>query len=471
MTSRASALACVATLASGCGAEPVQARAIWVDDFGGEGHRRIHVYDRGELRDFEVLGQSEPVERVQLDPYGRGVLVRSGDRSGAWFDFDDGRRLPLLLPPTPFEGDTIVEFADRALTWIDPVDGGLVVVPLAPGLALARREDGTVAPLTRDTSLRWTVAAARAPVVFAAGVGRASFHRYPTRVDQPLVIALEAQAVGLGALPDSVIEARECVEELGCYASVSVSPEGELAIFADAEQGPWELFDRRSPSTAGPLTLPPSLAEAQTNHDLRLLQVLDREVSIWIGPGQLHRFDRARDRVDSLPTIFVPPMYWSTAAEGRAAILSSSAGPVYRADLDGVRALSVEITVCNNPSAPVVSPDGRFVAWTCTEYGDDLTAEAGVVVRVSASGLERYVGVAMATLAIDDDGDLLLYSVESTSDGLDAVGTTSVPQTLFSLAADGTLTRVDELEPAPSPVLLGNELAAYIQGVALAEGS
>jgi hypothetical protein len=343
-----------------------------------------------------------------------------------------------------------------------------VVVPLAPGLALTRGDDGSVEPLRRGPAPRWMVTAAHAPIVFAAGKqnGAASFFRYPTRSEQPLVIALEAEAEGL-SLPDTPIVSRTCLSALDCFSMLSLAPEGELAMFSGGKQGPWSLFDRRSPGTAGPLELPQRLNDAQVDGDLRLLAVLDRAVSIWIGAGQLYRYDRTRAQVDNLPMFLDPPIHWTTAEQGRALILSSGSGPVYRADLDELRAISLETTMCANPRESVVSPNGRWVAWTCTELGPDFTAQSGAVVRVSTFGLERYVGVPMTTLAIDDDGDVLLYSFVSSYDGLEVVGSSSVPQTLFVLSGDGTLTRVDELEPGPAPVLDGGSLATYIQGVAL----
>lgn len=476
MTSRASACAWLLALLSGCGAEPVEARAIWVDDFGGAGHRRIHVYDRGEFEQFEVLGVGGPVERVQLDPSGRGVLVRSGERAAAWFDLDDGRRLPLLLPPSQPSsqlggGQPRYQFADRALTWIDSTEGSLLVVPLAPNLALDRRDDGTIVPLTRAGPLRWLLPAERAPVVLAAGVkgGRASFLRYPTEAEQALAVVVEAEAEGL-SLPLSVEQSRRCAELLDCWTLVAVEPEAELAITSSSRDGPWQLFDRRAPALAGPLELPERLAEGAAKQRLRLLKVLDRSVSIWIGDKQIYRYDRAREQVDSLPVVLAPSIHWTAAEQGRALILSSSWGPVYRADLAGLQAINVESTTCANPSDPIVSPNGRWLAWTCTELGPEQVASSGVVVRVSSFGLERHVGVPMVVLAIDDDGDLLLYSVASTTTAIDMDGSSTVPRTLFSLSRDGVLTRIDELEPAPTPVLVGNEQAAYIQAVALERG-
>jgi hypothetical protein len=461
-----------ATALAGCGPEPVAARAIWIDDSqAGDGIQRIHVYDRGSIDAFELLGQREPVSRVRLDPRGAGILVRAGDRRGAWFDLDDGRRLPLLLPPAGFGSQPSVDFGPSALTWIDDADGAVTLVPLAPGVELERREDGSVIPLRRGAGFAWTRAAAQAPILFAAGLGggRASFLRYPVTPEQAPGIVLEAEASGL-ALPANPSEVHACATTLSCSVQLAIEPEGELAIFAQDPAGPWQLFERRAAASAGPLILPETLAEAADGPGLRLLAVLDPEVSVWIGAGQLFELERGAGVVRNLPVFGSPPLHWSTADRGRAVILSSSAGPVYRADLTGLRTISVETSSCLVPSEPVVSPDGTWIAWTCVDPDAELVAASGVVVRVSAGGLERFVGVPMATLAIDDDGDLLVYSVQSSLvDQVDGVSPASVPRNLFTLARDGVLTRVDKLEPAPAPVLLGaSERASYIQGVALA---
>ena len=73
----------------------------------------------------------------------------------------------------------------------------------------------------------------------------------------------------------------------------------------------------------------------------------------------------------------------------------------------------------------------------------------------------------MATLAIDDAGDLLVYSVETTqTDVVDGVAPTDRPRSLFVLTHAGTITRVDEFEPAPAAAGTG-EFATYVQAAAL----
>jgi hypothetical protein len=456
-----------------CGGESVAARAIWVDGFAGEDARRIHVYDRGERYTFEVFGESAPKERVRLGPRGRGLIVRAGERRGAWFDLDDGRRLPLLLPPSVAGGTPPVEFAARgdALWWRDEVDDSLTLVPLAPGLALAREEDGSMVPLTEAGALHWARSCPDAPVLLVRETeGDLSFLRYPDDDRDVLGIVREATAEGLPS-PGSPTEAHNCLSATKCFSLVGVEPRGELAILAPGKDGPWYEFDRRAPEIAGELELPEPLASAATTGGgLGLLQVLDRSTSVWLGAGQLYRWDRANASVESVP-LFAQPLFWFSAERGRALVLLSSTGPMYRVDTERLEILNLETTDCTlaPASEPVVSPSGRWAGWTCLDPDSEVSAASGVVVRVSATGLERHVGVPMSALAIDDEGDLLLFSVESIyTDRVDGVAPTSRPRNLFVLSSEGVLTRIDELEPAPTPVLLGSsDIATFIQGAAL----
>ncbi|PRP97414.1 hypothetical protein ENSA5_34520 [Enhygromyxa salina] len=461
---------------SGCGAEPVEARAIWVDVFTGEGSRRIHVYDRGERYDFEVYGETAPQERVRLGPRGRGLVVRAGDYRGAWIGLDDGRRLPLLLPPS-MPGAASFQYAERgdALWWLDDLDASLSLVPLAPGLGLERDVDGSMVPLREPLALSWVVSSVDAPVLFARHAdGGASFLRYPDEPGDALGIVREA-TFSAAPLPGAPTQQRSCQSAIDCWTPVGLEPGGELAITTSDRQS-WQLFERRAPELAGELALPQPLADAVAGGGLGLLQVIDPWVSVWLGAGQLFRWDRRLDIVDSVPVFAAPPLFWFTVERGRALVLLSTTGPTYQVDAEALSVVSLETTDCALApgSAPVVSPSGRWAGWTCLDaqpaVGEpDLGATSGVVVRVSGEGLERFVGVPMSTLAIDDDGDLLLYSIESiVTDQVDGVAAASRPRSLFVLSAQGVLTRIDELEPAPTPVLLeAGEPSAYMQGVAL----
>ncbi len=442
---------------------------MWVDGSADSGTRRIHVYDRGDRYTLTVLGENEPRESLLLDERGRGLLVRDGERGGVWYDLDDGRRLPLQLVQLGVEGPT-VSFTSRgdALWWGDEQAGSLTLVPLADGLALERDADGSVVPLTEPDAIEWAVSSSDAPIVFAkTAEGGARFLRYPDDEHDALALVREAEVSDL-VLPSGTPEpdvADSCSSASQCYTLVGIDPDGER-VMAKPHSGSnvWVEVDRRVPELAGALALPEALASTS---ELQLLALLDRHVSVWIGPGFLYRWDRRTDRVDAEPLFATPPLFWYSVDRGRAVVLLSTSGVMYRVDREEIGILNLETTTCSSVGRPVVSPSGRWAAWTCRDDAVDSPTTSGVIVRVSATGIERHVGIAMATLAIDDAGDLLVYSVESTQpDVVDGVAFTNRPRSLFVLGHSGTISRIDEFEPAPAPIMMG-EFATYVLSAAL----
>ncbi|NVB41261.1 hypothetical protein G6O69_25705 [Pseudenhygromyxa sp. WMMC2535] len=471
------ALLAFALAGSGCGLEGVEARALWLDSTVDGGERRLHVYDRGELWTLDVLGPSAPIEHLRLGPKGRGVLVRAGTRAGAWVDLEDQRRLLLQLPPVTIAGPPRVQLSSSgtALFWIAD-DGGLELVPLAPGLGLERREDDdTIIPLRAEGAYDWAQGASAAPVLLAVGDGatRLELLRYPEQdAEASAELGLGEVAVVEGlSLPVAPSEARSCELLADCGVLVAMDPAGRRVIFADGESGSWQSVDARTPELSGALELPAALVEAGGEGGVGLLHVVDREVSIWQAGGSMHRWDERRGSVDSFPLFVGGPYWWFVADEGEAVVLASIAGPVLRADAEGLEPLSLETSPCTLSGEPVVSPSGTWVAWACFDESASASASftSGALIRVSPSGLERLAGVPMVPLALDDDGALLLHSVQTVYlDLLDGVESQDVPRSLFVLSGDGVLTRVDDLEPAPAPVFPGtSEIGAYIQAVAL----
>jgi hypothetical protein len=360
-----------------------------------------------------------------------------------------------------------VHFSARgdALWWVDEVDGSLRVVPLAPGLALERDDDGSMIPLAEPGGFSWALGSPDAPILLVnLGDGGGALLRYP---DDPRdALALTREAIDPTAtLPPGLVLASDCESLEKCASTVSLSPMGERAIYKVA--GGWDELDASADPPSAPLVLPEALLPPNGN-GANLVQVLDRRHSAWVRPGQLLHWDEATGAVDSVPVFATPPYYWFSADHGHAGVLLATSGPMYRVDADGIEVVTLETTVCNPApgSQPVVSPSGRWAGWTCLDADGEIDAASGVVVRASATGLERHVGVPMSALAIDDDGDLLIYSIESIfTDEVDQVAPTSRPRSLFSLSNGGVLSRIDELEPAPAPVLLGSsDLATYIQG-------
>jgi hypothetical protein len=459
----ARALVCVAQLAcAGCGGGSVEARAVWVDGVAGREARRIHVYDHGERYTLTVLGETDPRESVQLGPRARGVLVRAGQRRGVWLSLEDGRRLPLQLREFDLDG-SLVSFTarDDALWWPDAAQDFMRLVPLGAGIELARADDGSVSALTEPGAIRWAVSSSDAPMLLTKDAdGGARFLRYPDDVHDAVALVREAKVDAL-SLPASPSEAHTCVSAIECHARVAIDPDGERVIASVQLGGPHVEFERRAPELAGELQLPDALASAS------LLQLLDREVSVWVGPGLLHRWDRRTGQIESVPLFATPPLHWFSVARGRAALMVSSSGPMVRIDREEIDIVNLETTVCLPIGAPVVAPNGGWAAWGCRDDTSDAGPTSGVIVRVSAAGIERHVGIAMATLAIDDAGDLLVYSIESTqTDVVDGIAPTDRPRSLFVLTHAGVITRIDEFEPAPAAIGTG-EFATYVQAAAL----
>jgi hypothetical protein len=122
-------------------------------------------------------------------------------------------------------------------------------------------------------------------------------------------------------------------------------------------------------------------------------------------------------------------------------------------DASGSRLLATEQTFCSLRDGLTASPSGNWVVQTCG-HGSLVDAFApvattGSIVRVSSLGLERFFGVSMRVLGIDDEGNVLLYSYKTS----DAQGS---PRSLFVLTGDGQLARVDTLDPTPAAVVLSD---------------
>lgn len=176
---------------------------------------------------------------------------------------------------------------------------------------------------------------------------------------------------------------------------------------------------------------------------------------------RLYLYDLRAEAMQAIPKLARGLSRVEVRDDGRALLHISHQGEVVRIDDDGPRLLSTERGACGVADDVVVSPSGNWVIMTCAAVGGDvLSAGAGgLVLRVSALGLDSLSGIAMRPLAIDDEGNALLYSFDR-----DEVDTTAVPRGLFVLAGDGQLSRIDELEPPPAEVALSHELLGRTMG-------
>ena len=106
----------------------------------------------------------------------------------------------------------------------------------------------------------------------------------------------------------------------------------------------------------------------------------------------------------------------------------------------------------------MASTDGRIAAWTCVLSGDAVLGDApglevGEVIRVSAAGLEKFQGVPMWALAVDDVGDLLMSSRRNVAFSQETQLPAEPPGNLYVLSGEGLLDRIDGLEPNPELIL------------------
>ncbi|WP_434427689.1 hypothetical protein [Nannocystis pusilla] len=165
----------------------------------------------------------------------------------------------------------------------------------------------------------------------------------------------------------------------------------------------------------------------------------------------VRRYDHTSGEHDGRPLIGdTSELFTRASADGRALLFVTTRGAALRVDEARLELLSAEQSPCVGGQPPVASPNARFAAWTCVSDTQDVGGlTAGEIVRVSSAGMERFQGVPMWALAIDDDGDLLLHSRDDQDFSLELLLPPAAPRNLYVLTADGELARVDALEPDP----------------------
>lgn len=497
----------------GCGAPTVAARAVWIgSEHDVDGARTLFAYSAGSLLESHIGPLAEDPEAgqvpllVELEPRGRGVLLRAVDNGwlhelgsgnqlrGGYIDLAHPRALPLRLPA----GREATSFlaSGAGLWWLEACPQALAVVPLAAEVALARDEvDGTIEPLRHvisgagkpvpragctTTSVAYTTASASdaARVFLIATRGQAPDVRAAPEAEIELLAVATAGAGSLtrivrGALPAGHVPVRlpdlRCTGGPACQLA-AVDPDGEGLTFgvygADCRL---LRFDATTGETACAVAAdaPPELSSA------RLIAAISRDHYVFRDGLTLLRHDwRTGEQATRTLPGDVDDAFVRVTADGRVVVIGATSGPALRADVDGLEVLSLEQGVCPSPQPPVISPSGRFVAWTCTlgEQSDDGVvaddepdADAlalGDVLRVSGAGLDRFQGVPMWALAIDDDGDLLLHSRKNPRLDRETLLPPDPPRNLYVLAQDGELARIDGLEPDPERTV-GLNLGTY----------
>jgi hypothetical protein len=234
------------------------------------------------------------------------------------------------------------------------------------------------------------------------------------------------------------------VSDAWCPDRVCISPGGtSLSAQGDnpCEVRWWPWSDADDPMDVEPVTV--TLDEGCTPQtDPHLFAQIAHDVVLLDDERRIFVADLSTGSVQAGPKISDTPSSngFRPVARGRAAVFVSFDARVVRADPSGVQIVSAEAAPCPTAVAAIASPSGRWVLGTCNGDGTFVPAEEGAVYRVSALGLEVYSGITMAPLGIDDAGNGLLYSFDP--DG-------GEPRGLFVLTADGTVARVDDLEPEP----------------------
>lgn len=461
----------------------VDAVVAWIDaDADAQGRRPIRLYDRGELRSARLDPIIADSDTTQIDlavsPTGRGFAVSSTKGGTVWVDLVSGQRGRIGLGPWGELGSAL-GFARSGMAIVRTLAAGPAAgdVLLPIGGATPTPLMLTPPPATSTDGSAWVVRpASDAPVVFVAervgadGVvgGTIAAYAFPG----PHHLGDVHDLVELGR---STMHVRPGVDDPGddahahaltpwCDGGLCVTPDGDAALgtaFDACTLLRWRWGRTGSDGASRPPLEVPLPAECDVIDEPRLLAALsDDLVVLQTGERHLLADLSARGWVE-LPRLGVGSTdAWMVPADrGRAMVFINAGAQVVRMDHHGISLVNGERNDCALHGPPVVSPDGNWVLMTCigdpsgviTEFP---TNELAAVVRVSALGLERYDGLPMAPLAIDDAGNALLYTFDPDDDD-------AKPRGMFVLEGDGRLTRIDDLEPTPAQLGVSGMLEVY----------
>jgi hypothetical protein len=472
----------------GCAQPTVDAVAVWIDDgVDAAGQRPIRIYDRGVHRSIElqpkIASASTDLLRLQVAPGAIGFVASAVDTM--FIDLRDGGRghMNPLAPPLEAELESGFAFTRSGLgiyrEFADEERTAVAFMPTAPGyrdpFVLDLPQSSNPSLITRlcrgsqpQSCMRLRTASA-APVVFAVELGSS-----PTAVNGRIVAWgfpgddrrggstwNELTLLGLGELVSRGVESADSrIDDAWCVDRLCISPEGEAAIgmAADPLTGlllTCELVRWRWDAPREPNTPPvPERIELSPDcpdfEDPWIIAALAPDLVVLDDDDSIHLTDLSTGAWVSTPKLGSSQPTMFPVDGGRAMLFVASNGAVSRADDTGVRIVSAEHTNCAQADT-VVSPDGGWVVQTCLD-DTGLIAEFtpvsdfGSIVRISASGLERYDGIPMRPLAVDDAGNALFFSYDRDDNDRE-------PRGLFVLDAGGTVNRVDDLEPTPKPLV------------------
>ncbi len=474
----ASASASAWVLAIGLGpwvpacAEPAADVVVaWVDGVADEaGNRQLRIYEAGERVHASIVpdipGAGIELLQIGVDARGRGVAVSSID-STAWSRRGSGGR--VTLSPTELGRN---EVAAPAFTFTRSGDGilrALEVDPAVPPVWMFAPLSGErglrvhlVGPPTVATAgRRWELLhASDAPVLVWAEVadqarvdGRVLALAYPSDVGEgPRVDDL--RPLGRGTMQGRGFVLGDLQHLPGCAMGPCPSPSGRtlyaLAGGAGCDLVRWSWVaaasaDAQTPSEDVPLACPTAAL------DPTLVAVLDDDLVVLDDGWRLHLVTLPQSGAPGEPTVASVPKPAGLVVpylvdHGHVLVVSSQQGEVARVDAEGPRIVSGVQSTCLLRDGFAVSPSGAWVVQSCNGQAGS-TSLGGQIQRISVLGAELYAGVPMRPIAIDDEGNALLYSIGADDDD-------GVPRGLSVLTGDGQLVRVDELEPYPGQLLL-----------------
>lgn len=478
-------LGCIALAASACQGPAADVLAIWVDAaIEDDGARAIQIYDAGERRSVElrptIAGSDTGQIGLGVAPGGGGFAVSSVKGGTVWIDLARGTRGQIALGPWgELAGDFAFSRSGRAIlrSTTDEADPGAVLMPISTAQTTPLWVHGP--SLEHPGSRVLLRSASAAPIVYWAELpgdvatggiehvdGTVVAFEYPAddrRTPRTSLVELGGTRMNTRAIDESAFPNRIGGSSAWCSGGFCVTPDGDAAIgispaLCELLRFEWARKDDDGESRpARKIVLPEGCGAPSEPH---LLAALDASHVLLDDDERIYLADLDRDLWTAVPKLGAGKQIFMLPADGgRTMNLVSVTGAVIRADADGLRVVSAERAGCNVRGLPQSSPDGEWILMTCE--GDvpmESTGPVDVVLattlRISSLGIERYDGLAMAPLGIDDGGNALLYSYDPDDNE-------EVPRGLFVLEATGDLSRVDELEPTPEAFRGANGLPYF----------
>jgi hypothetical protein len=461
------ALIAVAGLGA-CGEPSAGVLAAWINVDAGVEEHQLQVYDDGRRYSIPwapaVPGSGTQLLQLGVDPRGRGVAL-SGPRSTVYQSLRDGRR--GVLGEGDYEGDFFFARNADALGRFFRADvqgRPLAFLPFTSTSGMIPAELRSPTPAFGLT--HWAIlTASNAPVLFwleqedaplrTHGVVRAV--AYPSALGETLSVAEPT------VLANGVLEGRSIVDAASparisdgawCPGRTCVSPSGRVLSTMMPDEPCvlrlWSWLDADADTPVAPERVPLPAACRPHDDPWLVAQIAD-DVFVLDDDDRIYVADLGADTMQAVPKLGDGFVDMLVRDSGRVALFVSLSGQVVHVDASGARLLATEQTFCSLRDGLAASPSGNWVVQTCG-HGSPIdlftpVPTSGSIVRVSTLGLERYFGVTMRVLGIDDEGNVLLYSYKIS----DAQG---LPRSLFVLTGDGQLARVDTLDDKPAAVML-----------------